>query len=164
MEASRQDGTGAEPERDEVHRAVTGTVPGAAERAEIEEWFARYDRLSARSAPEDIEAMADMAMFPMNLVTDDSAGQGSAEVSDREGYVRSMSEVMGGGTEHLEMEQVRTPFFLTPSLAVVFTRGTMNAGGHRRDIRYADILVKRDGAWRFQTMVQGGWGDAAAAG
>jgi hypothetical protein len=32
------------------------------------------------------------------------------------------------------------------------------AGGTTHRLRYADLLVKRDGRWLFQTMVQGGWG------
>jgi hypothetical protein len=29
-------------------------------------------------------------------------------------------------------------------------------------VRYADLLIRRGGEWRFQTMVQSGWGDQLA--
>jgi hypothetical protein len=44
-------------------------------------------------------------------------------------------------------------------MAVVFTDSTMTADGHSQRLRYADILLKRDGRWAFQTMIQSGWGD-----
>lgn len=49
--------------------------------------------------------------------------------------------------------------FLTNAMVVVFTDSTMTAGGESQQLRYADVLIKRDGAWAFQTMIQGGWGD-----
>lgn len=70
-----------------------------------------------------------------------------------------MTHVMGEGSEDITFESVRTPVFLSPAMAVVFTDSTMTSGGTTQQLRYADILIKRDGRWAFQTMVQGGWGD-----
>ena len=39
------------------------------------------------------------------------------------------------------------------------TDSTMTAGDEKRELRYADILIRRGGTWAFQTMIQGGWGD-----
>jgi hypothetical protein len=44
-------------------------------------------------------------------------------------------------------------------MAVVFTDSTMTMDGRTQQLRYADILIKQDGTWAFQTMMQGGWGD-----
>lgn len=44
-------------------------------------------------------------------------------------------------------------------MAVVFTDSAMTTGGRTRRLRYADVLIRRDGRWAFQTMLQGGWGD-----
>lgn len=41
----------------------------------------------------------------------------------------------------------------------VITDATITADDITRPVRYGDLLVKTDGGWRFQTMVQGGWGD-----
>ncbi|MFI8996527.1 nuclear transport factor 2 family protein [Streptomyces sp. NPDC053542] len=121
----------------------------------VEEWFARYDALSAEA---DVEGMADMAVFPLNLVSDDSKGDAWTGQWSRAEFVRTMREVMGGD-EDVSFESVRTPHFLSASLAVVFTDAVFTVDGRSQAVRYADVLVKRDGVWAFQTMIQGGWGD-----
>jgi hypothetical protein len=136
----------------------TGFTPSAEDRASLDAWFAAYDSASARR---DIGRMADMAVFPLNLVSDDSQGDGRTAQWSREQFVDTMSQVMGeGGDETISFESTRTPVFLSPSMAVVFTDSTMTAGGEKRQLRYADILVRRGGTWAFQTMIQSGWGDA----
>lgn len=134
----------------------TGYVPTAEDRASLDAWFAEYD---ARSARRDVAGMADMAVFPLNLVSDDEAGDGRSAQWDRERFVAVMTGVMGEGSEDITFESTRTPVFLSPSMAVVFTDSTMTAGEEKRELRYADILVRRGGTWAFQTMIQGGWGD-----
>lgn len=129
---------------------------------ELEEWFARYD---AHAAKGEVEAMASMALFPLNLVSDeDPPGTGRAAQWSREEYVRTMSQVMGGSAGgEVRFESQRTPTFLTRSLAVVFTESVMTVDGQSQSMRYADILVKQDGEWYFQTMIQGGWGGVLGA-
>ncbi|MFE7777861.1 nuclear transport factor 2 family protein [Streptomyces sp. NPDC057445] len=134
----------------------TGYIPTPEELASIEEWFAEYD---AASGGRDIERMADMAVFPLNLVSDDSAGNGASAQWNREQFVATMSHVMGGGSDDIRFESTRTPVFLSPAMAVVFTDSVMTMGDTDQQLRYADILIKRDGRWAFQTMLQGGWGD-----
>ncbi|MEU8916444.1 nuclear transport factor 2 family protein [Streptomyces nigrescens] len=133
-----------------------GYVPTAEDRASLDAWFAEYDEQSAKR---DVQSMADLAMFPLNLVSDDAAGNGRAAQWDREQYIATMRQVMGDGSEDITFESTRTPVFLSPVLAVVFSDSTMTTDGRSRQLRYADILVRRDGAWAFQTMIQGGWGD-----
>ena len=134
----------------------TGYTPTAEDRASLDAWFAEYD---AASGKRDVERMADLAVFPLNLVSDDSAGDGRSAQWDREQFVAVMTQVMGGGSEDITFESTRTPVFLSPSMAVVLTDSTMTADGESQRLRYADILLKRDGRWAFQTMIQGGWGD-----
>lgn len=130
---------------------------------DVEAWFERYDAHAARA---DVEAMASMALFPLNLVTDDAApGSGVARQWSREEFVRTMSAVMGeGGGEEVHFDSRRSPTFLSRSLAVVFTESTMTVGSQSQSMSYTDILVKRDGEWYFQTMVQGGWAGVLAGG
>ncbi|MFP1626618.1 DUF4440 domain-containing protein [Streptomyces sp. 5K101] len=134
----------------------TGYTPTAEELASIQEWFATYDEASAKR---DVERMADMAVFPLNLVSDDSAGNGASAQWDRQQFVRTMTHVMGDGSDDITFESVRTPVFLSPAMAVVFTDSTMTMDGHTQQLRYADVLIRQDGRWAFQTMMQGGWGD-----
>ncbi|MFC5724241.1 nuclear transport factor 2 family protein [Streptomyces gamaensis] len=134
----------------------TAYTPTAEELASIEEWFAEYDAAAGRR---DIERMADLAVFPLNLVSDDATGQGASAQWDRRRFVDTMTRVMGGGPEDITFESTRTPVFLGPAIAVVFTDSVMTAGEHTQRLRYADVLVRRGGSWAFQTMIQGGWGD-----
>ncbi|AZM55515.1 hypothetical protein DMA15_25505 [Streptomyces sp. WAC 01529] len=134
----------------------TGYVPTDEDRASLDAWFAEYD---AHSAKRDVERMADLAVFPLNLVSDDSAGDGRSAQWSREQFVQTMTHVMGDGSEDISFESTRTPVFLSPAMAVVFTDSVMTANGETQQLRYADILIRRGGSWAFQTMVQGGWGD-----
>ncbi|MDI3404540.1 DUF4440 domain-containing protein [Streptomyces cavernicola] len=135
----------------------TGYTPTAEDRASLDAWFAEYDAASARR---DVERMADLAAFPLNLVSDDSAGDGRSAQWDREQFVATMTHVMGDGSEDIAFESVRTPVFLSPAMAVVFTDSTMTTEGRSTQLRYADVLIRRGGTWAFQTMLQGGWGDS----
>ncbi|MGN9809721.1 hypothetical protein ACTMSW_10210 [Micromonospora sp. BQ11] len=135
-----------------------GFVPDPADLAELDEWFRRYDALAEAG---DVTGTADLAMFPLNTVTDDVAGEGSARQLDRAAYLEMMGGVLGGGGGDLTMESRRTPYFLTRSLVVVFTDAEFTVDGERQRVRYADLLVRTGGQWRFQTMVQGGWGGQA---
>ncbi len=134
----------------------TGYAPTDEDRASLDAWFAAYD---AHSARRDVERMADLAVFPLNLVSDDATGEGRAAQWDRERFVATMTRVMGDGGEDIAFESTRTPVFLSSAMAVVFTDSVMTAGGHTQRLRYADALIRRGGSWAFQTMIQGGWGD-----
>jgi hypothetical protein len=134
--------------------STSGFVPSEAELASVQAWFERYDTLAAA---QDYEGMADQAVFPLNEVTDDGEGNAKAEQFSREAFVAQMAEVIGGGGE-VTMQTSRTPYFLSAGLVFVITEGTMTYGGQTQPIRYGDLLLKVDGQWRFQTMVQGGWG------
>lgn len=134
--------------------AAAGYAASEQETREVLDWFARYDALVAVS---DLEAMADMAMFPLNEVTDDVEGHGIAGQCDRERFVAQMRDVVGGAGD-AQLDSVRHPVFLSPSLVFVVTDATITAGGHTHPMRYGDLLVKTAAGWRFQTMVAGGWG------
>ena len=134
--------------------STSGFVPSEADLASVQAWFELYDALAAA---QDYEGMADQAVFPLNEVTDDGQGNAHAEQFGREGFVAQMADVMGGGGD-VTMKTTRTPHFLSAGLVFVVTEGTMTYGGQSQPIRYGDLLLKVDAQWRFQTMVQGGWG------
>lgn len=134
----------------------TGYTPTAEDRASLDAWFEEYDALCVDN---EIDRMAAMAVFPLNLISDDSAGNGRTAQWNREQFVDTMTRVMGDGGQKVTYDNTRTPVFLSASMAVVFTRSTVTAGDRTYDTHYADILVRRDGTWAFQTMIQSGWGD-----
>ncbi|MDB1089212.1 nuclear transport factor 2 family protein [Streptomyces sp. ACA25] len=122
----------------------------------LDDWFARFDEYSGKG---DFARMADLAVFPLNVITDDGAGNGFTAQWDRERYLRTMAKVMDGAPEGVELrfDSRRSPHFLSEDLVVVVTDATMTMGEHVQEMRYADILVKREGDWAFQTMAQSGW-------
>lgn len=122
--------------------------PSAADVDSVLAWFDRYDALAVGK---HAEAMADEAMFPLNEVTD-----GSAQSVDRAEFIAQMTEQLGQSTD-FAMESTRTPHFINENLVFVITDATFTADGFSQRVRYGDLLVKCDGDWKFQTMVQGGW-------
>ncbi len=57
----------------------------------LDSWFAEYDGLSMKG---DVEGMADMAMFPVHVVTESSDGNGYTENWTRDRFVQTMTEAM----------------------------------------------------------------------
>ncbi|MCI3150258.1 nuclear transport factor 2 family protein [Streptomyces sp. GB4-14] len=133
-----------------------GYTPTAEDRASLDAWFEHYDALCTER---DVERMADQAVFPLNVISDDSAANGRSAQWDRRRFVETMAHVMGDDSQQVTFRNTRTPVFLSASLAVVFTHSTVTAGDQAYETDYADVLVRKDGAWAFQTMIQGGWGD-----
>lgn len=131
-----------------------------AQKRSIDEWFAAYDALTQSG---DVEGMAGMALFPIHVVTETSDGNGYAEDWSREMFIQIMREAMQGTPKDMRMKAIRTPFFLSPDMAVVITDAEITIETHAQSMRYADILVKVDGQWKFQTMAQSGWGDMLKA-
>ncbi|MFB1298076.1 nuclear transport factor 2 family protein [Mycobacterium sp. pW049] len=127
-----------------------GYAPSPADIDAVLDWFTRYDTLAVGK---EVEAMADQAMFPLNEVTD-----GYAASCDREKFVAQMREQLGEAGD-VSMDSVRTPHFINENLVFVITDAIITAGEHSQHVRYGDLLVKTGDGWKFQTMVQGGWGE-----
>ena len=107
---------------------ASGYQPSDEDRAAVAAWFERYDALAAAN---DYEGMAEVAVFPLNEVTDDGKGNASATQLDRAAYVAQMAEVMGGAGEY-SMESTRTPHFLSDALVFVVTSGRRRGCPPRR--------------------------------
>ena len=139
--------------------ALTSTAftPTAQETATLLAWFDTYDEHVRRG---DIAAMADMALFPLMLMTNDSAGEVVARQWGRDDFVQAMGMA---ADESVEIFNERRPVFLNSDLAVVITDSTVTAGGQTQHMRYVDVMAKTGGAWGFKSMIQAGWGDMLQA-
>lgn len=136
---------------------ATAFAPTAADVAGVHDWFTRYDALAAAG---DVEALADLAVFPLNVVSDTPGADGAATQWSREAFVSAMGYVLGSGSGDVQLDSRRTPHFLTESMVLVITEATMTAtGAPAQAVRYADVLIRRGADWAFQSMIQGGWGD-----
>jgi hypothetical protein len=136
---------------------ASGFTPRDEDVRELMGWFERYDALVRDGRTQE---MADMALFPIVVMTNDSAGECVTQEWDRETFVRAMG-MSEGGTDPSGVEIVneRQPFFLGHDLAVVVTNSVVTTDGRTRHMRYADIMARRAGGWRFKSMIQAGWGD-----
>ncbi|MGO1048852.1 nuclear transport factor 2 family protein [Crossiella sp. CA198] len=132
-----------------------GYVPTSEDVASVLAWFAEYDGAAAEV---QVERMADMALFPINVVSTDADGNASAAAWTREVFVEKWTEILGGGQD-VQTTSVRTPHFLSKDLVFVISDATFTVGGHSQTVRYGDLLGRVGGRWLFQTMVQGGWGE-----
>lgn len=120
-------------------------------------WFDAYDGHVRRN---DVEAMADMALFPLVVMTNDSAGECVTQEWDRDTFVQAMGmNTDGSDLSAIEFDNRRQPVFLNSDLAVVVTDSTVTAAGETRQMRYVDVLARTGGKWRFKSMIQAGWGD-----
>jgi len=137
----------------EMDAAAAGVTVAQGDAEEVLTWFTRYDGLVAAG---DLDAMADMASFPINEVTDDAGGFGITGPCDRAKFLEQMREAVGGAGE-VSMESTRHPVFLSRALCFVVTDAVITAHGHSQQMRYGDLLVRTADGWRFQTMVAGGW-------
>ncbi|GAA4965650.1 DUF4440 domain-containing protein [Actinoplanes utahensis] len=131
---------------------TTPFTPTPEETRTLLDWFDRYDEYARRN---DTGAMADVARFPLTVTTNDSRGECVTQEWDRDTFVQSMS--MNGSTAKIDNE--RRPFFLDSDLAVVITDSTVTGEDGTHHMRYADVMAKVGGEWRFTHMIQAGWGD-----
>jgi hypothetical protein len=116
------------------------------------DWFDRYDGYARDN---DTEAMADVARFPLTVTTNDSSGECVTQQWDRDTFVQSMSMAATSA----KIDNLRRPVFLNADLAVVITDSTVTTEGQTLHMRYADVMAKVGGEWRFTSMIQAGWGD-----
>lgn len=136
--------------------AAAGFVPTEEQVDGVLAWFAEYD---ANAAAGEVERMADMAVFPVNVVSDSDDGGGPAKSWTREEFVRRMRE-QGAGQDGIEMQSHRTPVFVNENLVFVVTDATFTVDGQTHAVRYGDLLVRTGDRWAFQTMVSGSFGAA----
>jgi hypothetical protein len=135
----------------------TGFTPSEEDIKSLMDWFAAYD---ASAEKNDVEAMSDKALFPITVITNDSHGNCITQEWDRTTFVQSMGMAMAGtNPAEIKMENHREPVFLNKDLAVVITNSTVTIGDQVQHLRYADVIVKMNGEWKFKSMIQAGWGD-----
>lgn len=139
-----------------VSTSTKSYQPSTKQKAEIAEWFKKYDELIKKM---DIEAMANQAAFPITVISDEQNGNGISRQWNREDFVKAMTNAMSNTHKDIKYNTVRTPLVINEHLVVVLTEWNMKADKKTTKSKYADILVKEDGVWKFKTMVQAGWGE-----
>lgn len=122
---------------------------------EIEEFFKKQEELSRKG---DLEGLVAGVDFPVYMVTDDLKGVPEAKAYGREEYVAMMKPFYENMPKDTKTTHKPTIVVLSDSLASVADDYTMTMGKQKITARNAGLLVKRDGQWKWKTMVEAGWG------
>lgn len=128
--------------------------PSATDVQSVEAWFKNYDALVKTS---DVEKMIEEAYLPITVITDDSNGDCVAQQWDTDAFRASIE---GNASDpDTSIQNDRQFHFLNQNLVIAITESTVATKDTVQRMKYADVLVKRDGKWKFKCMIQTGWGD-----
>lgn len=132
-------------------------IPSEQDLKELSEWFAKYESHVLKN---ELDNMADMAVFPLVVITDDPKGNCVSQAWDTTTFKQAMDlNAQGVDLSTVKIENERNPIFLSQNLAVVITDTVTTIAGKPEQSRYADIMVKADGQWKYKSMIQSNWGD-----
>jgi hypothetical protein len=139
---------------EEAHLSRHLFEPTEADVSALMAWFKNYDSLAADN---NADEMVEEAHLPITVITDDSRGECVTQQWSKDSFHASIKGSAPG--PDIKIENNRRPFFLSDNLAVVVTESMVSQNGEVRYMRYADVLAKKDGKWKFKCMIQAGWGD-----
>ncbi|HEX8818307.1 MAG TPA: hypothetical protein VF794_00145 [Archangium sp.] len=128
---------------------------------EVQEFFKQQEELAKKG---DMEAMMATHDFPLYMATDDLKGVPEAREFSREEYVAMMKPFYENMPKDMKVTHKPTITVLSDSLVSVTDDFTMTVGKQKVTGRNAALLVKRDGQWKWKTMIEAGWGGMPAEG
>ena len=107
----------------------------------------------------DMEAVAALIDFPVLMLTDNKAGNGVGGPWSEEQWRKQMGPMFEHPMPDMAMKHGTKIDVITPALASVTDDWTFTMGKTKKTGRSAMLLVRKDGAWKVKSMVEGGWGD-----
>jgi hypothetical protein len=130
-------------------------------RKEIQGFLKEEDALMKKK---DLEGMLSRIDFPIFMATDDSKGVPKAMMFNRQQYEDTMRPFFENAPQDMQMQHRPTITILSDSLAVVADDFTMTVEGKKRSGKNFSLLVKKDGQWKWKSVVEPGWGDMPTQG
>ncbi len=128
---------------------------------EVQEFFKQQEEIEKKG---DFEASLATYDFPIYMVTDDLKGVPESGEYTREAYAAMMKPMFESMPKDLKVTHKPTITVLSDSLVSVIDDFTMTQGKQKVTGRNTSLLVKRDGQWKWKTMVEAGWGGPPPAG
>ncbi|MFL5344692.1 MAG: nuclear transport factor 2 family protein [Hyalangium sp.] len=125
---------------------------------EIEDFFKKQEEAMQKG---DMEAATAAVDFPIYMATDDMKGTPETKEYNREQYIAMMKPFHDSMPKDTKVTHKPTITVLSDSLANVTDEFTMTMGKQKMSGRNAGLLVKRDGQWKWKSMVEAGWGGMA---
>lgn len=123
------------------------------EKKEVEAWFAKYAEFSENN---DIEGLAGMVQFPLQVVSRDAKGSGGVQSWNKDNFVKVMKGVLAKTPDDTESKSEHTPYFLSHDLVIIMTKTSGKSGGQKNIAKSADVLVRVGGKWMLQVTAQPG--------
>jgi hypothetical protein len=128
---------------------------------EILEFFKQQEELGKKG---DMEAALASYDFPIYMATDDLKGVPEGKEYSREEYTAMMKPFYETMPKDLKVTHKPTISVLSDSLVSVIDDFTMTQGKQKITGRNTALLVKRDGQWKWKTLVEAGYGGMPAEG
>jgi hypothetical protein len=107
----------------------------------------------------DVDGAIAMVDFPVYMMTDDSKGVPKSGEWTKEMYTAMMKPMMENIPKDVKMTHKPTVTVLSDSLVNVTDDFTMSHGKDKMSGRSLNVLVKKDGKWKWKVMGEAGWGD-----
>jgi hypothetical protein len=128
---------------------------------EVTEFFKKQEELAKKG---DFEAAMATYDFPVYMATDDLKGVPEAREVNREEYVAMMKPFYENMPKDLKVTHKPTITVLSDSLVMATDDFTMTQGKQKVTGKNASLLVKRDGQWKWKSMIEAGYGGMPAEG
>lgn len=112
----------------------------------------------------DFDAALAHVDFPVFMVTDDSKGKPHAETWSREQWTKMMKPMAQQMPKDMEVSHDYSINVLSDSLATYADSFTMKTGGMSYKGKSSGVLVKKDGEWKWKSLIEPGWGSMATQG
>ncbi len=128
---------------------------------EIQAFFKQMEEIEKKR---DFEAMIAMHDFPVYMATDDLKGVPEGKEYSREEYTAMMKPFYETMPKDLKVTHKPTISVLSDSLVSVIDDFTMTQGKQKITGRNTSLLVKRDGQWKWKTLIEAGYGGMPAEG
>jgi acyl-CoA-binding protein len=122
---------------------------------EVMDFFKKVEELGKKGDMEGVTAMVD---FPVYMATDDLKGVPETKEYSREEYIAMMKPFYENMPKDMKVTHKPTINVLSDSLVMVIDDFSMTMGKQKVTGRNASLLVKRDGQWKWKSMIEAGYG------
>jgi hypothetical protein len=125
---------------------------------EIDEFFKKNEEAEKKG---DMETMLSSINFPVWMATDDAKGELEAKAFTKDQYVAMMKPMMENMPKDMKTTHKSTVTVLSDALVQVSDDFTMTSGKNKMAGRNGGLIAKVGGQWKWQMMVEAGWGGMA---